>query len=99
MLLVEHDNIVETRTTDTANDPLTVRMLPWTVWRNLHFFDAPVLDALLKMLTVDGGPVPEEISWCGSAGKRLDDLLSRPLGGGVCGLLWRSWVVLAWRSG
>ena len=28
MLLVQHDDMVETLTTDTANDPLAVRILP-----------------------------------------------------------------------
>src|SRR6266446_8419227 len=39
MLLVEHDDIVETLATNTADDPLAVGILPWTAWRNLHFFD------------------------------------------------------------
>src|SRR5215468_723970 len=32
MLRVEHDDIVQTLTTDTADDPLTVGILPWTAW-------------------------------------------------------------------
>jgi hypothetical protein len=50
---IQHDHVVEHVTADTADDPFTVRILPWTVWRNFHCFDAYVLDALLKMLTVD----------------------------------------------
>src|SRR5262245_27589353 len=79
MLRVEHDDIVQTLTTDTADDPLTVGILPWTAWRNLHFFDAHVLDALLKMLTVDRVAVSQQVPWGCIPGKRLDDLLGGPL--------------------
>jgi len=50
--------LLKTLTTNTADDPLAVGILPWTAWRNLHFFDAHVRDALLNLLTVDCVPVP-----------------------------------------
>ena len=76
---MQHDHLVDYITADTADDPLAVRILPWTAWRNCHFFDAYVLDALLKMLTVGRVAVSQEVPWGCIPGKRLDDLLGGPL--------------------
>src|SRR5215510_850198 len=81
---MQHDHMIEYVTADTADDPLTVGILPWTAGRNFHFFNAYVLDALLKMLTVDRVAVSQEVTWGCLPGKRLDDLLCGPL---CCGML------------
>ena len=49
------------------------------MWRNVHLFDAHVLDALLKMFTVDRVAVSQQIAWGCIPGKRLNDLLRGPL--------------------
>jgi len=58
MLCIEYDDIVQTLTPDTSDDPFAIGILPGTARRNLHLFDAHILDALLQMLTVDRVPVP-----------------------------------------
>jgi hypothetical protein len=49
------------------------------MWRNVHLFDAHVLDALLKMLTVDRVAVSQQIAWGCLPGKRLNELLCGPV--------------------
>jgi len=44
-----------------------------------------VPDSLLKELTVDCVPVPQQIPWRGLPGKGVDDLLDSPLCRGVFG--------------
>src|SRR5919108_6441516 len=47
MPLIQYDHVIERVSTDTADNSLAVGILPWTAWRNLHFFEAHVLDSLL----------------------------------------------------
>ena len=78
MLLIEHDHMIEQVASDTANNPFAVAILPRTPWRNLYLFEADVLDTLLKMITVDAVPVPEQVSRCALPGTGVNDLLGRP---------------------
>jgi hypothetical protein len=85
MLLVEHDDIVQTLATDTADDPLAVGILPWTAWRNLHLVNTHVADALVKIRAVDRVSIPQEIPRRFIPGKRVDNLLGGSLRGGMLG--------------
>jgi hypothetical protein len=40
MPVVEDDDMIEHLTTETPDEPLAVRILPWTLRGDLHFFDA-----------------------------------------------------------
>ena len=53
MPLVQEDDMIEGVSPDTSDEPLAVGILPGTVGGDLDFFDAPILDSLLKMVTVD----------------------------------------------
>jgi hypothetical protein len=58
MPLVEHDDLVETLTPDTANDSFRIRVLPRAVRSNLNLFHTHMLDALLECGAVDRVPIP-----------------------------------------
>jgi hypothetical protein len=83
MPLVEDDDLVETRTLDTANDSFRVRVLPRAVKRNLDH--TQMLDALSEGGAVDRVAVPSQVTWRGIPGKCFDDLLCGPLCCGVFG--------------
>src|SRR5215831_10473592 len=79
MPVVEDNDMIEYVATDTSNEPLAVGILPGTARGNFDFFDAHVLDVLLKMLTVDRVAVSQQVTWGRIPGKRLNDLLDGPL--------------------
>src|SRR5688572_16524608 len=85
MLLIKHNDIVETLTPDAPNDPLAVRIGPGTAGRNLYVCIAQVADSVLERGAVDGIPVPQQVAWRGVPRKRRDDLLGSPLGGWMFG--------------
>ena len=58
MPLVEHNHMVECVAPNTADDPLTIGILPGISRGNLDFIDAHMTDSLLKLCTVDRVPVP-----------------------------------------
>lgn len=58
MLLVPHDHIVETLPAHATDEPFHIGTLPRAARRNLHFFDAPVADSLLKIRAVECVPIP-----------------------------------------
>ena len=80
MSLVEHYDVPKALSSYGADDPLRVRILPWRSRCNEHCLDAHVLDAFPEEVVVDRIPVPDQEPWRLILGKRLDDLLSRPLG-------------------
>jgi hypothetical protein len=53
MLFVQYEHVIEALATDTTDEPLRVGILPRTVRRDLHFFDAQVPDALSEMVPVN----------------------------------------------
>ena len=62
MLLVQHDHMVKRVAPDTADDPLTIGILPRTSRGNLSLFDTHVPNSILKRLAVDRVPIPQEIT-------------------------------------
>ena len=80
MALVEHDDTIEALATDTAADPLDVRILPRGAWCSNNFLDAHVLDPLAEDVSVDRVTIAKQEARRFVVRKRLDNLLSRPLG-------------------
>ena len=80
MSLVEHDDVMKALASEGADHPLRVRILPWRSWCCYDFFDAHVLDPPAEVITVDRIPITDQKSRRLVFGKRLDDLLSCPLG-------------------
>jgi hypothetical protein len=65
MLLVQHDHMVKRVSPDTADDPLTIGILPRRSRGYFDLFNTPVAHAILKRLSVDRVPIPQEITRCG----------------------------------
>lgn len=78
--LAQYDDMIEALATDTAVQPLNVRILPWRSWCRDDFLDTHVFDALPEELAVDRVTIAKQESRGVILGKRLDDLLSGPLG-------------------
>jgi hypothetical protein len=85
VLLVQHDHMVKRVSPDTADEPLTIRILPRRSRGYFDFFNAHVPHSILKRLSVDRVPIPQEITRCGVPWEGIHELLGRPLGGGVLG--------------
>ena len=83
MPLVEYHDMFERVLPDTANDSLHVRILPRTTRCNLDCFEPQIRHPLLEMRAINTVAITQQIARCGVPRKGLDDLLSRPLGGGV----------------
>ena len=78
MALVEHDDTMEALATDTADDPLDVRILPRGAWCSNNFLDAHVLDPLAEELTINRITIAKQEAWSFVMGEGLDHLLSCP---------------------
>ena len=78
MLLVQHDDIVEALSADSADQPLNERILPRRLWSRDDFSDAHVLDASAEVHAVDAVPVSDQEARRFVIRKGLDDLLGRP---------------------
>ena len=83
VILVQDDYVIQTLSTDGAYDPLDEWILPWTAVGGDDLFDAHVLDAATERLAVDRVPIAQEEARGFLIGEGLDDLLRRPLGGGI----------------
>ena len=80
MTLVENDDVVEALATNRADEALNIGRLPRRAVCSQHLLDTHVLDSLLEKRTVDAVAISNhEPRYC-VIGKRLYDLLSRPLG-------------------
>jgi hypothetical protein len=85
MLLVQHDHMVKRVSPDTADDPLTIGTLPRRSRGDFDLFNTHVAYSILKRLSVDRVPIPQEIPRGGVPWEGIHELLGRPLGGGVLG--------------
>src|SRR5215510_8277616 len=83
MLRVEDDDMIEHVTADTANHPLHVGVLPWTLGSDEDFFDPHMAHPLSKSVPINAVPIAQQIPRGGLPWKSVHDLLSRPLGGGM----------------
>jgi hypothetical protein len=82
---VEHDDVVETVAPDRADQAFGERILPGSARCDDDLANAHALDPVLEISTVDGIAITEEVSGAGLVRERVDDLLSRPGGGGLVG--------------
>ncbi len=83
MGFVEHDDMIEALSTDTADQAFNVRILPWRSWCRDDFFDAQVLNALAEVHAVGAVTISDQEARRSVLRKGFDDLLGRPA---------RSWV-------
>lgn len=80
MPLVQHDDLIEELSADTADDSLDIGVLPRTPWGDQHLFDALVPHQLPEDVTVDPIAIAQQIPRCLVPGERVHDLLGRPRG-------------------
>ena len=85
MPLAENDDMLEALASHRANETLRERILPRTVGRREHFPDSHALHSVPKRVIVDAVAIAEEIGRGGVIREGMDDLLSRPGGGGMLG--------------
>ena len=83
MAFVQDDHVVQALPSDGSDEALDVGRLPGTSEGDQKLFNAHVVDAVLEDIAIDSVSVSEQVFRRGVPGKRLDDLLSRPLGGGT----------------
>jgi hypothetical protein len=62
MALVQDDHVVQAVAADTPDQPLDVRILPWTLWGDQHFFDAHVSQPSPKGGAIDAVSIAPMIS-------------------------------------
>ena len=85
MFFVPDEHMVQTLTSDRANDAFSIGSLPRRLRRNKNFLDAQVLDPLSEMLAIDRIPVSDQVFRSRLFRKGIDDLLGRPHGGRMDG--------------
>src|SRR5215510_10498887 len=78
--LIDDDQMVQTLSPDTADNPFRKRILPGTPHRRDHLFDPHSLNTVLEILSVDSVAIAQQISGSFIVGKGIDDLLSCPFG-------------------
>ena len=80
---VEHDDEIEAFATDRADDAFSEGILPGSARGDEDLANAHVLNQALEVGAVGGVAIAEEVGGAGLVRERVDDLLSRPRGGGV----------------
>jgi hypothetical protein len=76
--LIDDDQMVQTLSPDTADDPFGKRILPRTPHRRDHLFDPHPFDSMLEILAINAVAIAQQISGGLIVGKGIDDLLSCP---------------------
>jgi len=77
--IVENDAVIKALPADGSDQAFNIRALPRRAVCSHHLLDAHVLDALLKVRPVDAVAISNHEARRRVIGKRLDNLLSRPL--------------------
>src|ERR1700674_2186595 len=85
MAFAEYDDAVEAVAADTADQALNVGILPRTPRGTEDLLDAHALHAAVKHGPINRVPVPQQVLRGAIPRKGLDDLLSRPVRGGIRG--------------
>lgn len=75
--------MIETIPPDTTDHTFCKRVLPRTAGRSEHFFDAQASNAPLKLASINGISIPQEVLRCRIPRKSLDDLPPGPPSGGM----------------
>ena len=81
--LIDDDQVVETLSPDTADDPFDKRILKRRPRGCDHLFDPHPFNAALEILAVNAVSIAQQIFGSQIIGKGFDDLLRRPFGGGI----------------
>ena len=85
VLLVEHEDMVQTLAPDRADEPFPERVLPRALGRGQYFPDSHALHAVPKRVPVDRVAIAEEVGRRGVVRERLHELLGSPGRGGMLG--------------
>src|SRR5581483_8878447 len=80
MLAVKYDEVVQALPPYGADQTLSVRVLPGTLWRGEDFFDSERSDLGSKRLAVNSVAVADHLARRGTIRECFHDLLGRPLG-------------------
>src|ERR1700674_1128358 len=85
MAFAEYDDVVEAVAADTADQAFNVGILPRTPRGTEDLLDAHAPDAAVKRAPINRIPVPQQVLRGAIPREGLDDLLSRPVRGGILG--------------
>ena len=85
VVFVEHDDEIEAFAANGADDALGEGILPGSARCDDDLANAHALDPALEISAVDGIAIAEQVGGAGLVRERVDDLLSRPGGGGLVG--------------
>src|SRR5580704_10390129 len=85
MRLAEDNDMVEAITSDRADKPLHICILPWRAWRDRPIPNAHRPHALNESGAVNKVPITDHVSRRIPPAKRLGDLLRNPFGGRMRG--------------
>ena len=78
MCFVQHDDVIETFSSDRADDALCVSVLPRGARRRQYFLDSQIGNATANDMPIDTVTVSDKESWCFVEGKGLGKLLRSP---------------------
>ena len=81
----EDENMIQRLSPDRADEALREGILLRAVWRRQHFGDPHALHSSPERMTTSTVAVADEVAWRRVLREGIDDLLSRPDGGGVLG--------------
>ena len=85
MRLAEDNDMVEAITSDRADEPLRISILPWRAWRDRPIPNTHRPHALNEPGAVNTVPITDHVSRRIPPAKRLSDLLRNPFGGRMRG--------------
>src|SRR5437016_12542889 len=83
MALVQDDHVVQAFAAETPDEPLDIRILPWTPGSDEHFFDPHMPHPPPKGGTIDAVSVSQKIPWRLVPGEGVHHLLCGPC---CCGM-------------
>ena len=76
---VQDDHVVQTLTTEGADQAFDVRSLPRRSWGRKDFLEADILDLLREVIAKDAIPIAQKVAGHGFPRKCFSELLSGPL--------------------
>jgi hypothetical protein len=79
---IQNDEVIEALATDGPDQPLDEWVLPGTRGTGDDLGDRHAGHTSPEIVVVNAVSVAQQPAWCGVVGKRIDDLLRRPLGRG-----------------
>ena len=83
VFLVQHDDMIEAFPPDRADYSLAVSVLPWRPGGGDDLLNAQDFQSIDNFRTVGAIPIPDQIPRSGIEGKRLEQLQTCLVGGGI----------------